>query len=74
MTDAISNSSVYLIDTTANKEIDGAMRETKVKKVVHINFSDTNYTVKARTDKIYNDIEVEFIPKSMDFLDRKSVV
>ena len=68
MTDAISNSSVYLIDTTANKEIDGAMRETKVKKVVHINFSDTNYTVKARTDKIYNDIEVEFIPKSMDFL------
>ena len=68
MTDAISNSRVYLIDTTANKEIDGVMRETKVKKVVHINFSDTNYTVKARTDKIYNDIEVEFIPESMDFL------
>ena len=68
MTDTISNSSVYLIDTTTNKEIDGVMWKTKVKKVVHINFSDTNYKVKARTDKIYNDIEVEFIPESMDFL------
>ena len=68
MTDAISNRSMYLIDTTVNKEIDGVMRETEVKKVVHINFSDTNYTVKARIDKIYNDIEVEFIPESMDFL------
>ena len=64
----INSKSKYLIDTTVNKEIDGVMRETEVKKVVHINFSDTNYTVKARIDKIYNDIEVEFIPESMDFL------
>lgn len=67
MTDTISNRSMYLINTTANKEIDGVMYEAKVKKVVYINFSKTNYTAKV---KMYarNDIEVEFIPESMDFL------
>ena len=68
MPDVINSGSVYLIDTTAKKEIDGVMCETRIKKVVHINFSETNYTVKARMDKIYNDVEVELIPESMDFL------
>ena len=63
-----SNKSVYIIDTTTTKEINGVMYETKANKLVNINFSETNYTVKARMDKIYNDIEVEFIPESMDFL------
>ena len=63
-----SNRSEYLIDTIANKEIDGAIWETKVKRIVHINFSEANYAVKVRMDKICNDIEVEFIPESMDFL------
>ena len=68
MADIINNSSLYFIDTTANKEIDGVVWETRVKKVMHINFSGTNYTVKARMDKTRNDLEVEFIPESMDFL------
>ena len=68
MADIINNSSMYLINTTANKEIDGVVWETRVKKVMHINFSETNYTVKARMDKTHNDLEVEFIPESMDFL------
>ena len=63
-----SSNSMYMIDTTATKEIDGVIYEAKVKKIVSINFSETNYTVKARMDKTRNDLEVEFIPESMDFL------
>ena len=68
MPDVINSGSVYLIDTAVKKEIDGAVCEARVKKVVHINFSETSYTVSARMDKTCNDIEVEFIPESMDFL------
>ena len=68
MTYTINSKSMYLIDIPANVEIDGAMREIKIKKVVNIDFSKTTYTVKTRIDKTSDDIEVEFIPKSMDFL------
>ena len=64
----INSKSEYLIDTVANKEIDGAVWASKVKKVVHINFSETNYTVRERMNKVSNAIEVELIPESMDFL------
>ena len=68
MTYTINSKSMYLIDIPTNVEIDGAMREIKIKKVVNIDFSKTTYTVKTRTDKTSNDIEVELIPKSMSFL------
>ena len=69
MTDTNDSRSLYLINATANKEIDGVVWETRVKKVIHINFSETNYTIKARMDESRNnDLEVEFIPESMDFL------
>ena len=67
-THIINSKSKYIIDTIAKKEIDGVVYEGSIKKLVSINFSDTNYTVKCRIDKIHNDIEVEFIPESMDFL------
>ena len=61
MTYTIDSKSVYLIDTPANNE-------TKVKNLVHINFSETNYAVKSMTDRTSNDTEVELVPESMEFL------
>ena len=74
MTYTIDSKSVYLIDTPANAEIDGATLATKVKKIVNIDFSETTYTVKTKTDKTSNDIEVELIPKSMDFLHELTLI
>ena len=61
MTYTINSKSVYLIDTPVNNE-------TKVKDIVHIDFSEINYKVKSNTDKTSNDTEVELVPESMDFL------
>ena len=67
MTYTINSKGKYLIDIPGNNENYGEFA-SKVKKIVHIDFSETTYTVKTRTDKTGNDIEVELIPKSMDFL------
>lgn len=68
MTCTIDSKSTYLIDTITNKEIDGAAWVSKVKKIGRANFYETNCTVKSRMDKVQNDIEVELIPESMEFL------
>ena len=67
MTYTINSKGKYLIDIPGNNENYGEFA-SKVKKIVHIDFSETTYTVKTRTNKTSNDIEVELIPKSMDFL------
>ena len=64
----INSENTYLIDDSANKEIDGATLVAKIKNVVHVDFAKTNYTVRERMDKTSNDTEVELVPESMDFL------
>ena len=68
MTYTINTKSMYLIDDPANIEIDVGAGKSKLKKIVNIDFSETTYTVKTRTDKTSNDTEVELVPESMDFL------
>ena len=71
MTYTINSKSMYLIDDPINKEISeiyGSAWVSKIKKIVHVDFSETNYTVRERTDKTSNDTEVELVPESMDFL------
>ena len=72
MTYTINSKGMYLIDDPANIEIDGTVFDTKfatkAKRIVNIDFSETTYTVKTRTDKTSNNTEVELIPKSMNFL------
>ena len=63
--------SMLLIDDPINKEISeiyGSAWVSKIKKIVHVDYSETNYTVRERTDKTSNDTEVELVPESMDFL------
>ena len=66
MTYTINSNSIYLIDIPGNVENYGPLA-TKVKKIVNIDFSETTYTVKTKTDKTSNDIEVELIPKAWTF-------
>ena len=71
MTYTINSKSMYLIDDPINKEISeiyGSAWVSKIKKIVHVDFSETSYTVRERTDNTSNDTEVELVPESMDFL------
>lgn len=71
MTYTINSKSMYLIDDPINKEISeiyGSAWVSKVEMIVHVDFSETSYTVRERTDKTSNDTEVELVPESMDFL------
>lgn len=60
--------SEFYISTTVEKTIDGISYNADIAKWIHLDFSAAEYTISVSEDKDNEELQIEFIPDSEDFL------